>query len=235
MPTFSACDGTQLAYHVRGEGTPLLCLPGGPLRASAYLGALGGLTAHRRLILLDPRGTGDSREPADPATYRCDRQIADVEALREHLGLARIDLLGHSAGATLAVLYAAAHPQRLAGLVLVTGGTRAVGIKATDPDGRDAQAHAASDGAPARLYYANGALGDPDATRTALATVTAPVLVLAGEYDGGPTPARAAELAALFPHGRPAVQPGAAHYPWRDDPGAFTRTVAAFLNAPVRD
>src|SRR5882757_773432 len=98
MPHFTAPDGTELAYRVVGEGEPLLCLPGGPMRASAYLGDLGGLSRHRRLIVLDLRGTGASGAPADPATYRCDRQITDVEALRAHLGLEHIDLLAHSAG-----------------------------------------------------------------------------------------------------------------------------------------
>jgi pimeloyl-ACP methyl ester carboxylesterase len=39
MPAFSAADGTELAYHVQGEGIPRVCLPGGPMRDSAYLGA----------------------------------------------------------------------------------------------------------------------------------------------------------------------------------------------------
>jgi hypothetical protein len=45
-PAFRAFDGTELAYHVRGDGdgAPLICLPGGPMRASAYLGDLGGLS-----------------------------------------------------------------------------------------------------------------------------------------------------------------------------------------------
>jgi pimeloyl-ACP methyl ester carboxylesterase len=51
------------------------------MQASAYLGDLGGLTAHRSLIVLDLRGTGESAAPADPATYRCDRLVGDVEAL----------------------------------------------------------------------------------------------------------------------------------------------------------
>ena len=38
MPAFRAADGTELAYHVHGEGVPLICLPGGPMRESAYLG-----------------------------------------------------------------------------------------------------------------------------------------------------------------------------------------------------
>lgn len=104
MPTFPTYDGTELAHHARGDGAPLVVLPGGPMRASAYL---GGLTAHRRLILLDLRGTGDSAVPTDPATYRCDRLVDDVEALRVHLGLDRMDLLAHSAGGSLAMLYAA--------------------------------------------------------------------------------------------------------------------------------
>ncbi|UBU08747.1 alpha/beta fold hydrolase [Nonomuraea gerenzanensis] len=131
MPFYSAHDGTRLAYHVAGDGDPLICLPGGPMQDSTYLGDLGGLPEHRRLILTDPRGTGDSAEPADPGTYRCDRLVADVEALREHLGLDRIDLLGHSAGANLAVLYATRHPHRVARLLLIAPSTKAVDLEPT--------------------------------------------------------------------------------------------------------
>jgi pimeloyl-ACP methyl ester carboxylesterase len=79
MPRFRAADGTELAYHVQGEGTPMVCLPGGPGRASAYLGDLSGLSAHRQLIMLDVRGTGESAIPADPASYRCDRLVGGVD------------------------------------------------------------------------------------------------------------------------------------------------------------
>ena len=131
MPHFSAPDGTDLAYHVFGEGIPVICLPGGPMQDSVYLGELGGLSAHRQLIMMDPRGTGQSAIPEDAASYRCDRLVDDVEALRGHLGLDRLDLLGHSAGANLAVLYVARHPERVGKLVLIAPSTRAVGIEAT--------------------------------------------------------------------------------------------------------
>ncbi|MFI1102125.1 alpha/beta fold hydrolase [Streptomyces melanogenes] len=140
MPAFTAPDGTELAYHVHGEGEPLLCVPGGPMRASAYLGDLGGLAAHRRLVLLDLRGTGDSQVPADPTTYRVDRQVADVEALRDHLGLDRVDLLAHSAGGDLALLYAARHPHRVRTLTLVTARARALGADFTEEHRREAAA-----------------------------------------------------------------------------------------------
>ncbi len=134
MPIFSASDGTRLAYHVSGDGPPLICLPGGPMQDSVYLGDLGGLTAHRTLIRLDLRGTGQSARPADPASYRCDRLVDDVEALREELGLDRVDLLGHSAGANLAVLHTARHPDRVARLALITPSVHAVGVEITAED-----------------------------------------------------------------------------------------------------
>ena len=129
MPTFRAADGTELAYHVHGEGTPLICLPGGPMRESAYLGDLGGLSGHRQLIMMDLRGTGRSAIPADPASYRCDRLVDDVSALRDHLGLDSVDVLGHSAGANIAVQYAIRHQRRVTKLALITPSGRAVGLE----------------------------------------------------------------------------------------------------------
>ncbi|WP_416961124.1 alpha/beta fold hydrolase [Streptomyces sp. Agncl-13] len=134
MPTFAAPDGTRLAYHASGDGPPVICLPGGPMRDSVYLGTLGGLTIHRRLIRLDLRGTGASEVPTDLTSYRCDRQVDDVDALREHLGLDRVDLLAHSAGANLAALYTARHPDRVARLTLVTPSVYAVGIPISAED-----------------------------------------------------------------------------------------------------
>jgi pimeloyl-ACP methyl ester carboxylesterase len=81
MATFRAADGTGLAYRVTGSGAPVICVPGGPMRASAYLGDLGDLSARNQLVMLDLRGTGQSATPDDPASYRCDRLSGDVEAL----------------------------------------------------------------------------------------------------------------------------------------------------------
>jgi pimeloyl-ACP methyl ester carboxylesterase len=130
MPTFSANDGTQLAYRMIGVDDPVVCIPGGPTDA-IYLGDLGGLSAHRQLILLDLRGSGQSAMPEDTTSYRCDRLVEDVEALRERLGLTRMDLLGHSAGTNIAVQYAARYPNRIGKLVLITPSPAAVGITIT--------------------------------------------------------------------------------------------------------
>ncbi|MEW2393797.1 alpha/beta hydrolase [Streptomyces venezuelae] len=280
MPTFAAPDGTELAYRVVGDGggTPVICLPGGPMQDSAYLGDLGGLAARRPLLMLDLRGTGRSAMPEDRSSYRCDRLVDDVEALRAHLGLAAMDLLAHSGGTNLAVLYAARHPERVARLALITPSVMAVGIavdgsvrRGTALLRRDepwfpaafaaleeivagratagafeaiapfaygrwdeaARAHrAAEDGQrnaeAAAVFGAEGAY-DPKGTRAALARLGCPVLVLAGEADLNSPPPAMAELAGLFPAAELVVQPGAAHFPWLDDPAAFVTAAGSFI------
>lgn len=124
MPFLTADDGTRLAYTEVGTGPPLLCLPGGPGRASAYLEDLGGLSNERTLVRLDTRATGQSEVPAAPSSLRFDRLTTDVEALRAVLGDDRVDLLAHSAGCLIAQAWASAHPERVRSLVLVTPSDR---------------------------------------------------------------------------------------------------------------
>ncbi len=132
MTTFTSYDGTKLFYAEVGEGPKLLCLPGGPGRAAAYLEDLGGLSATRTLVLLDGRATGHSEVPADPSSLRFDKLADDVEALRSHLGLETADVLGHSAGCLVAQAWASAHPDRVGRLVLVTPTSRLQGGDRSD-------------------------------------------------------------------------------------------------------
>jgi pimeloyl-ACP methyl ester carboxylesterase len=127
MPTFSSYDGTRLAYTKVGSGPPLLCVPGGPGRAAAYLEELGGLSSDRTLVLLDTRATGHSEVPADPSSLRFDRLADDVEALRAELGEERVDVLAHSAGCIVVQAWAARFPERVGRLVLVTPSDRLQG------------------------------------------------------------------------------------------------------------
>ena len=133
MRHFSSYDGAELGYRVLGEDhtgwdrPPLVCLAGGPARDAAYLGDLGGLSAYRRLIVPDSRGTGGSPAAADPGEYAFPSLAEDVEALRRHLELDSFALLAHDAAAATAQTYAAAHPDRLSHLVLLNPGSRLQG------------------------------------------------------------------------------------------------------------
>jgi proline-specific peptidase len=98
----------------------LVCHPGGPGFSSRYFGDLAGLGESFTLILLDPRGTGGSDRPADQRAYTTEDYVADLDELREHLGLERMLLLGHSHGGVVAAAYAFAYPERVERLVLAS-------------------------------------------------------------------------------------------------------------------
>ena len=80
---------------------------------------------------------------------------------------------------------------------------------------------AASNPAAAEAFGADGAF-DPPATRAALATLGTPVSILAGRVDVGLPLAAMEELAGLFPAAELSVLEGAGHFPWVDNPEAFT-------------
>jgi proline-specific peptidase len=124
MPHLITEDGRRLAWREIGSGEPLLLHPGGPGMSSAYFGDLPELAAKRTLLLLDPRGTGASDGPSDATAFDLADYASDVEEVRRHLGLERLDLLGHSHGGFVAMAWASAHPQSVGRLVLANTAAR---------------------------------------------------------------------------------------------------------------
>ena len=115
--------GVKIWFAVFGRGTdiPLVVANGGPGFDHGYLlcsDAWDRIAARRRIVVYDQRGDGRSGPLPDSATCTLADQIADLEALRDHLGAARIDLLGHSWGGYLAMAYAARHPDRIHRLII---------------------------------------------------------------------------------------------------------------------
>jgi pimeloyl-ACP methyl ester carboxylesterase len=118
--TVSVPDLT-LSCRVFGAGPPVLLLSGGPGGPSEELRPIADrLESGYQVFLLDQRGTGDSvLRTIDEATITMDSYVAYVEAVRRQAGLDRWILLGHSAGGAVAMSVAAAHPEQIAGLILV--------------------------------------------------------------------------------------------------------------------
>ncbi|WHT15661.1 alpha/beta hydrolase [Crossiella sp. CA-258035] len=228
MPHFESYDGLRLSYTTLGEGPALVCLSGGPGADATSLGDLGGLAGHHTLIRLDARAGGYSEIPADQGSCAFTEQVKDVEALRAHLGLPAIDLLAHSAGTLTAQAYAAAEPDRVRRLVLVTPAGRG----SREPD-EDEVARIRARGVRTRAPADNG--NPPGWLRAAFyvehkaTAVPHPVLAVAGAEDGiaGLTPAKL--VADLHPAGVLAVLPGCGHWPWLDAPDSFTSVVTGFL------
>jgi len=109
-------DGLTLSYERRGSGPLLVCHPGGPGGSAAEFRDFAGLDDTYELVLFSPRGSHGS-DPADD--YRLESYVADLEALREHLGVEQLDLLGFSHGGIVAMAYAAAFGSRIRRLLLV--------------------------------------------------------------------------------------------------------------------
>ena len=108
-------------------GFPAIFLHGGPGSHTQPLHRRYFDPQFYRIVLSDQRGCGRSVPLGCTEENTTRHLVEDIEALRDRLGLERVMLFGGSWGATLALAYAAAHPQRVAAMVLrgVFLGTRA--------------------------------------------------------------------------------------------------------------
>jgi proline iminopeptidase len=118
-------DGHRVYWETCGDpaGKPALVLHGGP-----GSGCTPGWTEYfdperYRIVLFDQRGAGRSTPHAskanlDLSTNTTHHLLADIEKLRQHLGIERWLLLGASWGSTLGLAYAEQHPERVTEMVL---------------------------------------------------------------------------------------------------------------------
>jgi proline iminopeptidase len=117
-------DGVTIYYEVvgSGSGTPLIMVNGGPGFDHGYVhcsDAWDRLAQNRKVVFYDQRGNGRSGALKQGQSCLLADQIADLEALRKHLGFERIELLGHSWGGYLVMAYAARHPEPIQHLIIV--------------------------------------------------------------------------------------------------------------------
>jgi proline iminopeptidase len=110
----------RLHYEQCGNpaGKPVVLLHGGPGAGCSAKMRRFHDPARYRIVLFDQRGSGRSTPHADLVDNTTWDLVADIERLREHLGIERWQVFGGSWGSTLALAYAQAHPRRVAELVL---------------------------------------------------------------------------------------------------------------------
>jgi proline iminopeptidase len=122
-PQFVPAGDVRLWVRSVGAGPTLVVINGGPGASHHAIARLESLASPSlRVVLYDQRGMGGSSAPADDGAYRLDNYVADLDAVRDGLGVAKIHVLGHSFGGLVAMAYAAAHPERVASLTLVSSG-----------------------------------------------------------------------------------------------------------------
>ena len=233
----AACDGcasatgndTALRVRDEGEGSkrpPLVCVHGAGSSSVVWMDVVRRLSPQRRVVAPDLPGHGQSDRwhPPDDVTIAMYRDA--VGTVCAQLKIERAVLIGHSMGALVALDAAAAWPERVAGLVLVSGGARlaggARGLRAADRRLRAlrqvalARRLVAGDAARRGRALGHGRASPPtrrsrtptsapssaSTARRCGAKVRAPTLVLGGADDLMTPPRLTRELAAAIPGAR---------------------------------
>lgn len=244
--TIPGPDGFELAYCVRGKGAPLLLLHGffGAGEDFAHLFDLAALARERTLVIPDLRGHGASTNPGADLTHR--QCAVDMLALLDHLGLPRVDALGHSLGGNTLLHLATRAPDRVGTMVLAgapsyfPGQARAI-MRAVGDEARgdaewavlrakhrhgDAQIRALS-----RIARGFAERHDDMAfTPPLLATIRARTLIVAGDRDELYPLEIFVEQYRSIAGAQLCVLPGGGHDAvFTGGRGAFTRAALAFL------
>ncbi len=110
----------RLFVEVKGQGTPVLVLHGGPgMNARYFEPHLSRLLADSlQLVFFDQRNAGKSDAVTDTTALGMDDWVADIEAIRVAFGWEKVRLLAHSWGCVPALWYARTHPDKVEGLIL---------------------------------------------------------------------------------------------------------------------
>ncbi|MEO6158092.1 MAG: alpha/beta fold hydrolase [Ilumatobacteraceae bacterium] len=244
-------DGVRIYYEVVGHGPAVLLTHGFSASAAMFAESVATLAPTHTVITWDIRGHGRSDYPSELSQYSAELSVQDMLAILDAHGLERAVIAGHSLGGYLSLSFHVAHPERVAGLVLIdTGpgyrkpepraGWNAMAERfAADFDKRGLDALGSSDEVDADAHRdatglvlaARGILVQRDATVIeSLPSIAVPTLIIVGEHDTAFLDG-SKYMAAKIPGAQLAVINGAGHAPNIARPDEFDRVVAQFLEA----
>ncbi|MDA1074341.1 MAG: alpha/beta hydrolase [Proteobacteria bacterium] len=229
-------DGVQLYYETYGEGEPLLIVHGNGGSIADLAAQIAHFRAHYRVIAMDSRDQGRSGDSPDELTY--DRMTDDLAALLDHLNAAPAHVLGWSDGGIQALLLAIRYPTKVNRIVAMAANlnptedafqTQVLGFLKTYIEAIPATDEPA---AQRERKVASIMLQQPDIDPQRLETITAPVLVLAGDRDLI-RDEHTLEIYHRIPNSQLAIFPNATHALPFDDPISFNAVVERFLGTPL--
>jgi pimeloyl-ACP methyl ester carboxylesterase len=238
-----------------GGGTPLLALHGGPGSTHNYFAPLERLADERPVVLYDQIGCGRSDRP-DEVEWSLEVFLDELDALREHLELTRVHLLGTSWGGMLALEHALARQDSIESLIL---SSTLASAEEWAAEAKRLRSDVASDEEfDARHFYRRGeeppeivrmreqrgkhvyeAMWGPNEwtitgaldgwdVRARLRELTLPTLVLRGAYDMS-TPAISRTLLEGIPHACEVVFAESSHTPVLEETERYLTVVRTFL------
>ncbi len=117
--SFAKINGVNIWYQIKGEGEPVVLIPGGPGNSHLYFTPwFDKLTKNYKVIYFDGFGRGKSSRAKSKEEYSFQRDVDDLEGLRKALGFDKWSVLGHSYGGMVAQAYAIQHPDAVDKLIL---------------------------------------------------------------------------------------------------------------------
>ncbi len=240
--------GVEIAYEIWGQGRPVLLIHG--FASSAFVNWRDThwvkvlSEAGHQVIALDNRGHGQSEKLYDPADYSAPLMADDAKRLLDHLGLQQVDVMGYSMGARIAAFLTMTYPDRVrravfAGLAsrMITGVGGSDEIAAaleaptladvTDPMAKGFRLFAEQTGSDLKALAACIRSTRVKIKEEALAAISVPVLVVAGENDD--VAGDVAGLTNIIPGSKGVVLPRRNHMNAVGDRG-YKDAVLAFLS-----
>jgi 3-oxoadipate enol-lactonase len=246
MPLVDA-NGLAIAYGSRGHGPPTILLHGATSVGRDDFGPqLARFAGSRRLLTPDARGHGGTRWDATGG-FSYGALVDDLAGFLDALGLATVDLVGFSMGASTALGFASRAPDRVRSLVVVgtTTGREprlSVARRLMDPDRIDrdepdraarlARRHDAGQGPDAWRHLLPAIVAaierDPPMTPAELRRIACPTLVVVGDRDPFVPVDHAWGVMRLVRDGRLLVLPGCGHEALTLRPGLVNEALDAF-------
>ncbi len=111
-------NGAKIWTVSFGNDEPIFFIAGGPGNAHYYLRSFDSLSTTNTLVYFDAFGRGKSDTSKNVTEYSLQRDIEDLEALRNAMGFSKINILGHSYGGLVAQGYAIKYPEYVSHLIL---------------------------------------------------------------------------------------------------------------------
>jgi pimeloyl-ACP methyl ester carboxylesterase len=228
MP-YATGSGVRIHYEVEGSGAPLVVHPGFVSSLADWYGPgyVDALKGQYTLVLIDPRGQGESDKPHETEMYGAAQRVADVLAVLDALGIDQAHFIGYSMGGWVGYSLGKQAPERCSSLTiggaqpfgsepnvawaelldqgmetfLTEGVERAMGPLAADVRARWLANDAAALAAATRMSRPN--------LEADLGTMHLPMLIYCGDQDTLYEPARHA--AELLPRATFVPLPGLNH------------------------
>lgn len=248
MSGLASVNDIEMYYAVfnKGGSDPVILLHGGLGNSDIWSIEIPLLAKTHEVIVADSRGHGRSTRSAQPFSYEL--MASDVIGLMDCLKVPKASIVGWSDGGIIGLVIAISYRERLNRLVTYGANFSRTGEK-TDPADDATRARGARflarmeasyrtlSPTPDAFMTLRKALGEmyakePELRPADLAAITAPTLIVAGEYEEFYTREHFEQLARLIPGGKFVILPSAGHGGPIQRPKEFHEIVATFLSQP---